>query len=87
MSDHIDDLTALEWRDTNWVDRHGGLRNAQLVLDYFSLSPFWDPQCNNALLRMQTQFNDLQQTVEGLRHVALCILALALLYCFEAKPI
>ncbi|RUP49387.1 MED6 mediator sub complex component-domain-containing protein [Jimgerdemannia flammicorona] len=67
MSEEIDDLTQLEWRDTNWIDLHGGLRTPQIVLDYFSSSPFWDPQCNNATLRMQTQFNDLQQTVEGLR--------------------
>ncbi|CAG8550140.1 670_t:CDS:2 [Racocetra fulgida] len=24
------------------------------------MSPFWDPQCNNASLKMQTRFNDLK---------------------------
>lgn len=42
-----------------------------MVLDYFALSPFWDRQCNNQVLSMQTQYNDLRQpyeaTVEALR--------------------
>ncbi|KAG0176333.1 Mediator of RNA polymerase II transcription subunit 6 [Apophysomyces sp. BC1034] len=35
------------------------------------MSPFWDRQCNNQILSMQTQYNDLRQpyeaTVEALR--------------------
>lgn len=44
-----------------------------MVLDYFALSPFWDRHCNNQVLSMQTQYNDLRQpyeaTVEALRYV------------------
>ncbi|KAJ1962308.1 Mediator of RNA polymerase II transcription subunit 6 [Dispira parvispora] len=52
-------LTHLEWRYTEWLVAHGGLRPDN-VLDYFSESPFWDPTSNNAVLKMQTQFNELQ---------------------------
>ncbi|KAI8146337.1 MED6 mediator sub complex component-domain-containing protein [Fennellomyces sp. T-0311] len=66
-----EDLTSVEWRDTNWIERVGGFQNQQMVLDYFSMSPFWDRQCNNQILSMQTQYNDLRQpyeaTVEALR--------------------
>lgn len=44
----------------------GGL-NPENVLDYFALSPFWDPECNNAVLRMQTQFNNLGEMKQRLR--------------------
>ncbi|CAO3618021.1 unnamed protein product [Cunninghamella blakesleeana] len=67
----IEDLTSVEWRDTNWIDRVGGFQNQQMVLEYFALSPFWDRQSNNQILSMQTQYNDLQHsyeaTVEALR--------------------
>ncbi|KAI9032655.1 MED6 mediator sub complex component-domain-containing protein [Phycomyces nitens] len=66
-----EDLTSVEWRDTNWLERVGGFQNQQMVLDYFAMSPFWDRQCNNQVLSMQTQYNDLRQpyeaTVEALR--------------------
>ncbi|KAI8641043.1 mediator complex, subunit Med6 [Parasitella parasitica] len=66
-----EDLTSVEWRDTNWLERVGGFQNQQMVLDYFALSPFWDRHCNNQVLSMQTQYNDLRQpyeaTVEALR--------------------
>ncbi|KAF7721098.1 Mediator of RNA polymerase II transcription subunit 6 [Apophysomyces ossiformis] len=66
-----EDLTNLEWRDTNWLEHVGGFQNQQMVLDYFAMSPFWDRQCNNQILSMQTQYNDLRQsyeaTVEALR--------------------
>ncbi|KAK4509904.1 uncharacterized protein ATC70_007208 [Mucor velutinosus] len=66
-----EDLTSVEWRDTNWLEKVGGFQNQQMVLDYFALSPFWDRHCNNQVLSMQTQYNDLRQpyeaTVEALR--------------------
>ncbi|KAJ8661898.1 hypothetical protein O0I10_002229 [Lichtheimia ornata] len=66
-----EDLTSVEWRDTAWIERVGGFQNQQMVLDYFAQSPFWDRQCNNQILAMQTQYNDLRQpyeaTVEALR--------------------
>ncbi|KAG1451269.1 hypothetical protein G6F56_008128 [Rhizopus delemar] len=60
-----EDLTSVEWRDTNWLERVGGFQNQQIVLDYFALSPFWDRQCNNQVLSMQTQYNDLRQPYEA----------------------
>ncbi|KAI8374783.1 mediator complex, subunit Med6 [Blakeslea trispora] len=66
-----EDLTSVEWRDMNWIERMGGFQNQQMVLDYFAQSPFWDRQCNNQVLTMQTQYNDLRQpyevTLEALR--------------------
>ncbi len=44
----------------------GGL-NPDNVLDYFALSPFWDPECNNAVLKMQTKFNNLGEMKQRLR--------------------
>ncbi|OZJ02313.1 hypothetical protein BZG36_04450 [Bifiguratus adelaidae] len=49
-----------------WI-HFGPFRSPQMVLDYFALSPFWDPECNNAVLRMQTQYNDLRSTEEALQ--------------------
>ncbi|CAO3693945.1 unnamed protein product [Rhizopus stolonifer] len=60
-----EDLTSVEWRDTNWLERVGGFQNQQIVLDYFALSPFWDRQSNNQVLSMQTQYNDLRQPYEA----------------------
>ncbi|KAI8321204.1 MED6-domain-containing protein [Martensiomyces pterosporus] len=62
------DLTGIEWRFTEWIVQNGGLR-PENVLDYFSLSPFWDPSSNNAILRMQTQFNELQKSSLDLRQM------------------
>jgi mediator of RNA polymerase II transcription subunit 6 len=30
-------------------------------MDYFSLSPFWDPNSNNAVIKMQTTNNSIDQ--------------------------
>ncbi|KAI8332566.1 mediator complex, subunit Med6 [Chlamydoabsidia padenii] len=70
-SSAVEDLTSVEWRDTNWLERVGGFQNQHMVLEYFAMSPFWDRQSNNQILSMQTQYNDLRQsheaTVEALR--------------------
>lgn len=50
--------TNIEWRNDQWLFEFGGL-TPENVLEYFSLSPFWDSSSNNAVLRMQTQFNQL----------------------------
>jgi hypothetical protein len=47
-------LDELEWRSPEWINVYG-LRTDN-VLEYFSLSPFWDRQCNNQVLKMQRQF-------------------------------
>ncbi|KAF9332116.1 Mediator of RNA polymerase II transcription subunit 6 [Podila minutissima] len=59
------DLMNIEWRFQEWLIGMGGL-NPENVLDYFALSPFWDPECNNAVLRMQTQFNNLGEMKQRL---------------------
>ncbi|KAJ1719040.1 Mediator of RNA polymerase II transcription subunit 6, partial [Coemansia biformis] len=46
----------------------GGLRPDN-VLEYFSQSPFWDSSSNNAVLKMQTRFNDLQQASYDLKNM------------------
>ncbi|KAJ2809901.1 Mediator of RNA polymerase II transcription subunit 6, partial [Coemansia furcata] len=60
------ELTAIEWRSDQWLFQFGGLRPDN-VLEYFSQSPFWDPSSNNAVLKMQTQFNDLQHSSYDLK--------------------
>ncbi|KAF9582615.1 Mediator of RNA polymerase II transcription subunit 6 [Lunasporangiospora selenospora] len=59
------DLMNIEWRFQEWLMGMGGL-NPDNVLDYFALSPFWDPECNNAVLKMQTQFNNLGEMKQRL---------------------
>ncbi|KAF9977858.1 Mediator of RNA polymerase II transcription subunit 6 [Actinomortierella ambigua] len=59
------DTMNLEWRFQEWLIGMGGL-TPDNVLDYFALSPFWDPSCNNAVLKMQTQFNNLGEMKQKL---------------------
>ncbi|KAG0319190.1 Mediator of RNA polymerase II transcription subunit 6 [Linnemannia gamsii] len=59
-------LLNVEWRFHEWIMGVGGL-NPDNVLDYFAQSPFWDPSCNNAIIRMQTQFNNLGEMTQKLR--------------------
>ncbi|KAF9093555.1 Mediator of RNA polymerase II transcription subunit 6 [Mortierella sp. AD031] len=59
-------LLNVEWRFHEWIMGVGGL-NPENVLDYFAQSPFWDPACNNAVIRMQTQFNNLGEMTEMLK--------------------
>ncbi|KAF9934315.1 Mediator of RNA polymerase II transcription subunit 6 [Linnemannia zychae] len=59
-------LLNVEWRFHEWIMGVGGL-TPDNVLDYFAQSPFWDPSCNNAIIRMQTQFNNLGEMTQKLR--------------------
>ncbi|KAF9155206.1 Mediator of RNA polymerase II transcription subunit 6 [Linnemannia schmuckeri] len=59
-------LLNVEWRFHEWIMGVGGL-NPDNVLDYFAQSPFWDPTCNNAVIRMQTQFNNLGEMTQKLK--------------------
>lgn len=54
MADKTEALDELEWRSPEWINVYG-LRSDN-ILEYFSLSPFWDRQCNNQVLKMQRQF-------------------------------
>ncbi|KAJ2501398.1 Mediator of RNA polymerase II transcription subunit 6 [Coemansia sp. RSA 1972] len=60
------ELTGIEWRSDQWLAQFNGLRPDN-VLEYFSQSPFWDSSSNNAVLKMQTQFNDLRQASYDLK--------------------
>lgn len=66
-------LSLIDCRFNGSNKRVGGFQNQQMVLDYFALSPFWDRHCNNQVLSMQTQYNDLRQpyeaTIEALRYM------------------
>ncbi|KAJ2759788.1 Mediator of RNA polymerase II transcription subunit 6 [Coemansia nantahalensis] len=62
------ELTGIEWRSDQWLMQFGGLRPDN-VLEYFSQSPFWDSSSNNAVLKMQTRFNDLQQASYDLKNM------------------
>ena len=53
------ELDEVEWRSPEWINVHG-LRTDN-VLEYFSQSPFFDRQCNNALLKMQRQYTQQPQ--------------------------
>ncbi|CAG8565403.1 19135_t:CDS:2, partial [Cetraspora pellucida] len=54
------DPTTIIWRDLDWILAQPDGLNSNNVLSYFETSPFWDQQCNNASLKMQTRFNDLK---------------------------
>lgn len=66
MNDRQEVLDELEWRSPEWINIYG-LRSDN-ILEYFSLSPFWDRQCNNQVLKMQRQFqaNDRGSGENGL---------------------
>ncbi|KAI3651855.1 hypothetical protein MP228_003158 [Amoeboaphelidium protococcarum] len=47
------------FRDVAWLQTYGlGAVNA---LDYFATSQFYDPTCNNEVVKMQTKFNNLAE--------------------------
>ncbi|KAJ1920702.1 Mediator of RNA polymerase II transcription subunit 6 [Mycoemilia scoparia] len=68
MSAENDELTSMEWYFPEWIAGNQGL-HPENVLEYFSLSPFWDPNSNNAVVKMQTQFNALQSEDMDLRQM------------------
>ncbi|GAB2225660.1 hypothetical protein Droror1_Dr00006462 [Drosera rotundifolia] len=53
------DMTGICFRDQLWLNTYPLDRN--LVFDYFALSPFYDPTCNNEQLRM----NNIHPLDEG----------------------
>ncbi|GAA5876695.1 hypothetical protein JCM1840_000763 [Sporobolomyces johnsonii] len=50
-------LSHLQWRAPEFLLAFGQLSTAQLALDYFALSPFFDKSSSNAQLRMQMLFS------------------------------
>ncbi|KAG9304943.1 hypothetical protein G9A89_003111 [Geosiphon pyriformis] len=61
------ELTTIVWRHQEWILQQPNGLNSNNVLDYFSESPFWEKHCNNATLKMQTQFNDLKDLMFELK--------------------
>ncbi|SCV69264.1 BQ2448_2284 [Microbotryum intermedium] len=49
-------LSHLQWRAPEWISAFGPLTKS-ILMDYFVLSPFFDPSSNNATLRMQIMFS------------------------------
>lgn len=50
-------LDEVQWKHPEWIQENG-LRTDN-VLEYFSLSPFYDRSSNNQVLKMQSQYNDM----------------------------
>lgn len=46
------DLTDTCWRDDLWL-HYNQLNSANVIREYFSLSPFYDANCNNEILKQQ----------------------------------
>lgn len=52
------DLTSVSFKDTNFLQMCGLFDYN--VLEYFSLSQFYDKSCLNEQIKMQARFNELQ---------------------------
>lgn len=63
------DLTDVMWNDRQWLALFP--LNEQSVLDYFSLSPFYDRSCNNEIVKMQRLDPGLMATMEGIEYAVL----------------
>lgn len=61
-----EDLTGVMWSDRTWLT-HFPL-NEHTVMDYFSLSQFYDRRCNNELVKMQNLDPVLLQTMAGIEY-------------------
>lgn len=61
-----EDLTGVMWNDRVWTSYFP--LNENTVMDYFSLSQFYDPRCNNELIKMQRLDTSLMQTMAGIEY-------------------
>ncbi|TIA72247.1 hypothetical protein E3P91_02093 [Wallemia ichthyophaga] len=51
------DLSSIFWRAPEFLQFYGNTLNDVLIMDYFSLSPFYDKKSNNQLIKMQNIAN------------------------------
>ena len=65
MAKEPQDLSSIKWRMPEFITYHGGLRT-DLIMEYFSLSPFYDRRSNNQVLKMQSQLMALGDIQENL---------------------
>lgn len=64
--DDKDDLTQVMWNDKAFLQNFS--LNEESVMIYFGLSPFYDKNCNNEIIKMQRLDPTLLQTMHGIEY-------------------
>lgn len=61
------DLTGVKWSDPRWLEHFQLMPST--VLDYFSLSQFYDRSCNNEMVKAQRVDSKLISTLRGIEYI------------------